>query len=131
VNVETWPAWFWMPLAVVLWTIVIAPAAVRRFRTMSLHFDLALAAWRECRADYELVLYARYEAAADATNDRLVNARGRRAGIDPVSLFMGNERRARAYASPELIEWWETHPRLTFAAYERQWIAQHEAEAYA
>lgn len=131
INPDTLPAWFWVPAAALLWGWLIVPAIVRRFRRVSLHIGRGFAEWRECRAEYELVLYAQYEAAADATNDRLLNLRGRRAGIDPVSLFMGPERRARAYASPELIEHWERRPRLTFAAFEAQWMAAREAEAYA
>jgi hypothetical protein len=83
----------------------------------------AFANWRECRAEYELHLAAAYERAAAATNDCLLNARGRAAGVDPITLFMGPERRARAYASPELIEHWEIVPRVTYASFERLWAA--------
>lgn len=89
----------------------------------------AFADWRECRSDYDAVLYAQYEAAAAACSDRLLNARGEGADIDPLSLFMGTRARAYAYASPELIEWWESHPRVTFADFERQWLATREAFA--
>lgn len=89
---------------------------------MSEHFERALADWREARAEYQNVLHADYEAAADACRDRLVNALGRRKGIDPLSLFMGNRARAYAYASEELIEWWETHPRTPFVEFERRWL---------
>ena len=34
-------------------------------------------------------------------------------GIDERSLFVGPESRVRKYASPELIEWFESHPRPT------------------
>jgi len=81
----------------------------------------AFADWRECRAEYDDTLYAQYEAAEEATRGALLNVRGRAKGIDPFSLFMGNERRALAYASEELIEHWASHPRVTFAAFERQW----------
>ncbi|WNM65456.1 hypothetical protein SEA_PHONEGINGI_54 [Microbacterium phage Phonegingi] len=93
---------------------------------MSEHFERALADWREARAEYENVLHADYEAAADACRDRLVNAKGRRLGIDPMSLFMGNRARAYAYASEELIEWWETHPRTPFVEFERRWLADRD-----
>jgi hypothetical protein len=89
------------------------------------------AAWRECRDAYDEVLYSQYERAAAATNDRLVNADGRRRGIDPISLFMGPASRARRWASEELIEHWETNARVTFADFERQWSAHREAEMYA
>ncbi len=88
----------------------------------------AFYAWRECRAEYDSVLYAQYEAAEAATNGAMLNARGRQKGVDPFSLFMGNETRALAYASEELVEHWAAHPRITFAKFERQWMAQREAE---
>lgn len=91
----------------------------------------AFADWRACRAEYEEVLYAQYERAADATNDRLVNAAGRARGIDPLSLFMGPARRAYCWASEELIEHWSRHPRVTFADFERQWARAREQERYA
>jgi hypothetical protein len=120
--IDTLPLWFWMPAAIILWAIVLHPY-VRRFRPVSALVARGFAEWRECRAEFDLALDAAYEAAADATNDRLVNAAGRRAGIDPRSLFYGPERRAQRYASPELLEWWESRPRLTFEAFERQWMA--------
>lgn len=89
------------------------------------------AQWRACREDYELALYAQYLRAEAATNAALLNARGRARQIDPLTLFMGPERRALAYASPELIEHWASDPRVTFAQFERQWQASREAEIYA
>ncbi|TCJ28742.1 hypothetical protein E0W80_04380 [Microbacterium sp. PI-1] len=88
----------------------------------------AFAAWRECRAEYDNTLYAQFVAAEEATRGAMLNARGREKGIDPFSLFMGNETRALAYASEELVEHWETHPRITFAKFERAWQRQREAE---
>lgn len=88
----------------------------------------AFAAWRECREDYEDLLLVQFERAEEATRGALLNARGRAAGVDPRSLFMGNETRALAYASEELVEHWRTHPRVTFAAFERRWAADREAE---
>lgn len=94
---------------------------------MSAHFEQALASWRECRAEYDLVLYAQYEAAEDATRGALLNDRGRAAGVDPITLFMGPAQRAAAYASEELIEHWQEHPRTPFARFERQWMQTREA----
>jgi len=88
----------------------------------------AFAAWRECRAEYDDTLYAQYVAAEEATRGAMLNARGRAKGIDPFSLFMGNERRALAYASEELVEHWASHPRVTYTKFERQWQAQREVE---
>lgn len=83
----------------------------------------AFSDWRECRAEFELYLESAYERAADATNDRLLNEAGRRAGVKPVSLFMGPAVRAYKYASPELIEHWERYPRMPYQEFERQWSA--------
>ncbi len=88
----------------------------------------AFSAWRECRVEYDETLYTQYVAAEEATNGAMLNARGREKGIDPFSLFMGNETRALAYASEELVEHWAQHPRITFARFERQWQARREAE---
>lgn len=88
----------------------------------------AFAEWRECRAEYDDTLYAQFDAAEAATNGAMLNARGRAKGIDPFSLFMGPETRALAYASEELVEHWESHPRVTYAAFEKQWAAQREPE---
>jgi sirohydrochlorin ferrochelatase len=85
-------------------------------------------AWRECRAEYDDTLHAQFNAAEEATNGAMLNARGREKRIEPFTLFMGNETRARAYAFEELIEHWETHPRITFAKFERKWQQQREAE---
>jgi hypothetical protein len=81
----------------------------------------ALDQWRTARKEYDLVLEAAYDAAEDATRGYLLNERGRRAGVSARSLFMGPEVRARAYASEELLTWWEQHPRVTFAQFERAW----------
>jgi hypothetical protein len=83
-------------------------------------FAHAAAVRARLRADYEQVRGSAYLAAEEATRGALVNARGKRAGIDAYSLFMGSGVRARAYASEELLEHWESHPRLTFTEYERQ-----------
>jgi hypothetical protein len=80
----------------------------------------ALAQWRETRAAYQDYLEAQYAAAVDATNGNLLNARGKAAGIHGHTLFMGTTARAHAYASPELLEWWAVHGRLTFQAFAEQ-----------
>ncbi|MET3635634.1 hypothetical protein [Curtobacterium oceanosedimentum] len=81
------------------------------------------------RAEFEDYRAAAYEAASEACRGRLLNARGERAGIDAWDLFIGNGARARAYASPELLEHWETHPRITVAEYERQSLTRHLHES--
>lgn len=88
---------------------------------MSAIFANALDQWRECRDAYELHLEAQYEAASTATRGHLLNRRGLAAGIASESLFLGPRRRAEAYASDELLEFWSATPRLTYAEFERQW----------
>ena len=88
----------------------------------------AFMAWRECRAEYDETLYAQYEAAEEATRGAMLNARGRAKSIDPFTLFMGNETRAKAYASEELIEHGDSHPRINSAHFERKWQRDREAE---
>jgi len=83
-------------------------------------FQIAVNEWHALRDEFELVREAAFDVAHEATNGVLLNARGRSAGIDAYSLFMGNEVRAHAYASPELIEHWRSHPRPVFAKFERE-----------
>jgi hypothetical protein len=71
-------------------------------------------------ASYRDRIYRAFVQAEDATNGYLLNKAGQRAGIDPRSLFTGNEARARRYASPELLEWWDQNGRPT--------LAEHRAE---
>lgn len=92
---------------------------------MSAIFSAAAALYRQCRREYDVYLDSAYLAAEEATRGAMVNARGRRAGIDPRSLMMGTEARALAYASPELVEYWEDWPRLTYTEFERQWVDEH------
>lgn len=90
----------------------------------------AIHTWRACRDEFELHRLTEYELAERATNGYMLNARGRAAGIDPLSLFMGNEARAAAYASEELLAHWETRPRPTFAKFERQWLEVQSFDVY-
>lgn len=68
-----------------------------------------------------------YLAAEQATNGHMVNPAGRDRRVkgkpDPISprsLFSGPTARAGKYASPELLEFWETHPRLTLEQFTAQ-----------
>jgi hypothetical protein len=92
----------------------------------SLIIKQAIDNWRALRQEYEYLLEAAYESALDATSGKMLNLRGQDAGIDPYSLLMGTEVRAMAYASPELVEHWVTHPRVTFQQYEIQMSALSE-----
>ncbi len=90
---------------------------------MSVIIQAAIERYREVRDEYEVVLIAAYEQAADVTRGAMVNDRGQAQGISDWDLFTHNDTFARAYATEELIEHWALHPRPTFAAYERQVIA--------
>lgn len=83
------------------------------------------------RAEFEDYRLMAYERASEACRGALLNERGRRAGIDSYSLFMGTEARAMAYASDELKEHWASNRRPTFAWFERehldQWTWTHAA----
>lgn len=54
-----------------------------------------------------------YLAAEDATRGHLLNAAGKKARVNPRSLFTGPEARARKYASEDLLRFWQQHHRLT------------------
>lgn len=84
---------------------------------------------KRIRAEFEELRLAAYDAADESCRGHLLNDRGRRAGVDAWDLFIGNEARARAYASEELLEHWATHPRVTVAAYEQQVLERHLYEA--
>lgn len=87
-------------------------------------FMAAVAQWRGLRAEFELFRESAYAAAEHETKGNLLNARGKKAGIDPYSLFIGNEATALAYASEELIEHWSAHPRVNFEQFERQYTEE-------
>lgn len=69
------------------------------------------------RASFRDEVMDRYHRAEDATNGYLVNAEGRARAVDPLSLFTGPVARARKYASPELLEWFDQQGRLTLEEY--------------
>jgi hypothetical protein len=57
----------------------------------------------------------RWLEAEAATRGVMLNKTGKAAGIDERSLFTGPESRARRYASEELLNHWQSHPRPTAA----------------
>jgi len=89
-------------------------------------FQQAHRLYRQCRAEYQDYLHAAYARAEEACRGRLLNRRGENKGIDSLSLFIGNEARALAYASEELIDHWLSYPRITFEQFEKQWIEQEQ-----
>ncbi|PZS18490.1 MAG: hypothetical protein DLM60_11830 [Pseudonocardiales bacterium] len=66
------------------------------------------------RASYTERATADYLDAENATHGHLLNPAARARGIDPNSLFTGPQTRAHKWASPELMQWWTEHGRLTF-----------------
>lgn len=72
------------------------------------------------RAAYKDDIRRRQVSAEGATNGYKLSPAGKKAGIDPYSLFTGPESRARKYASPELKEWWDQNGRPTAADFQAQ-----------
>lgn len=54
-----------------------------------------------------------YIAAENGTRGAMLTQEGRRKGVNPRTLFTGNEATARRYASEELKQFWDQHGRLT------------------
>lgn len=69
--------------------------------------------------------------AESATRGNLLNIRARSRGVDPVTLFSGPTARARKWASEELLTWWETHPRMTYAEFRAERIGDRAGAARA
>jgi len=84
-------------------------------------FAYAMQARAEARAAFDDYKAAEYDRAAEACRGSLLNERGRRAGVDAFDLFEGNGATAKAYASPELLEWWAENGRPVFARFAEQW----------
>lgn len=88
---------------------------------MSAIMDSAFETYRMMRADFELLRHSRFLRAHTELRGELLNARGRAAGIDPASLFMGPWSRVERYASEELKAWFTQHRRITVEEFEAQW----------
>jgi hypothetical protein len=71
--------------------------------------------WRDRRTIRATEIERAYLEAEAATKGNMLNRRGREAGIDERTLFRGPEKRARKYASEELLNHWESVPRPTEA----------------
>jgi hypothetical protein len=67
--------------------------------------------------EYRDEVYRQWLHAEAETKGVMLNKRGLAAGINERSLFTGPESRVAAYASPELFEYFESHPRPTRASY--------------
>jgi hypothetical protein len=68
---------------------------------------------RAAEQEYRDEVYRQWLAAEAATKGYLLSRAGQRRGIDERSLFTGPESRVLKYASAELIEWFQSHPRPT------------------
>jgi hypothetical protein len=90
---------------------------------VSVIFEEAAALWSEMSLDFFNYVDDCYNKALEVTNGVLVNAEGRAKKIDGYILFRSTKAFASKYASEELIEWWQTSPRLTMKEYERQWLS--------
>lgn len=96
---------------------------------MSAIFERAARQWQEMHHAYLLARRAQIDEAERVTRGNLINEEGRRRFVSVYDLFSGNQTYARKYASPELIEFWHDHPRLTLMAFEQQWLgALYEGE---
>lgn len=86
-------------------------------------FRQAASLYHECRDDFADHLDALLSQAEEATRGVLLSDRGRRAGVDPMSLLYGPAARLAAYGSEELQDFLRDRGRLTFAEFEQQWLA--------
>ncbi|MEQ4717907.1 phage minor capsid protein [Nonomuraea sp. B19D2] len=69
-------------------------------------------------------LELQFIAAERYTRGVLVNAEGRRRGIDGRSLLSGRQDVANKWASDELKMWWEKHPRMTLVEFRAQMLGR-------
>ena len=90
---------------------------------MSVIFAEAASKWQEMSYDFLRYIDGAYNRALEATSGVLVNNEGRAKHIDGYQLFRSNRIYARKYASEELLEHWEKHPRLTMAEFEVSWVS--------
>jgi len=83
--------------------------------------DVAARKRQAVRDEWFDAAHEQFLAAEAATNGYLLNKRGRALGLDPWTvLWTGSAARAVAYASEELLAFWETWPRVTVTDYRRQ-----------
>lgn len=68
------------------------------------------------REEYDNYVYAQY-AKCESELSFLVNEKGRRAGVDAMSLFTGPVSRAKKYGTPELQSWFAANGRHTLGSF--------------
>lgn len=89
---------------------------------MGLLFQFAAELTREMKIDYEAAIEAEITAAEEACNGFTVTRAGQREGITTDTVFRGAEATAYKWATPELVNYWISTPRLTLAAFEARWV---------
>jgi hypothetical protein len=50
----------------------------------------------------------------------MLSREGKRANVDPITLFSGPTARARKHASEDLLRWWADNGRMTYAEFRAQ-----------
>lgn len=81
-------------------------------------FAMAIEQRRIARAEFQDFLENHLRAADDELSGYLLNQRGTDAGIEAMTLFYGPAVRVKAYASEELVNWFQENGRMTFQEYE-------------
>lgn len=102
-----------------------------RGRESSPFIRAALDQISELRDTHRAYLWWYLERAEHATHGAMLNRRGKAAKISHHDLIWGNRTFVKAYASEELLEWMEKHPRMTFEQRERtEFLMQQEEAQY-
>jgi hypothetical protein len=78
--------------------------------------------------EFSLHVEQQYVEAENATRGVMVNAAGTARGISPRELLTGDIRQVYRYASPELLEWFETNRRITWSEF---YYARTQSPAFA
>lgn len=97
---------------------------------MSAIFAEAAQQWGLMSMDFMAYVDDAYGKALEATAGVLVNQAGREQHIDGYILWRSRKAFAEKYASEELLEYWQTNPRLTMKEFEVQWMAGNMWYAY-
>lgn len=88
---------------------------------MSLIFQQAAELHAEMANDYRLAVQVQIDAAEAHCRGVLFNKRGRASAAPVERLFQGPAGWAFKHASDELVDFWNTYPRIVRAEFERHW----------
>lgn len=106
--------------------------AIRRECDRRDHLDRKRAAvkarWDEAVTEWLDYAHAQWLAAEQACRGHLLSKAGHTAGINPRDLWTGTTARAARYASEELLDFWDRHPRITRTQYADLLAAARRAE---